>query len=245
MICLSFAYAQETIFLETCGSIAVSTSKKVDLYTGWDNSAPVTFTRTSSLDGCADVRSTSTITNHIWFPADKSSDLIISHIAAVNFKNLKLSFDIAAYKLTGSNINKLTLYCNGNVLSLPSDTLTSSKFVPVSDIALPNSDNIELKFEYTAANNTNGYRIDNIKIIGEKATLDITNPSTNNFKPYISGEYLVIPDHQDGIAIEIYNSSGCMVQHSILKNSSIVLRSKITKGLYLIRAAKTTWKIIF
>lgn len=244
LICLSFSYAQETIFLETCGNIAVSSYKKVELYTGWDNSAPVTFTRTFSLDGYADVRVTSKTTNHIWFPADKSSDLIISNIAAVNYKNLKLSFDLAAYKLAGSNINKLTLYCNGNALSIPSDSITSSKFVSVSEIALTNSDTIDLKFEYTAVNNVNGYRIDNIKITGDKATSDIIIPSNNSFHPYISGENLVIPDRNAGTTIEIFNSLGSKVQTSTLNNGSIKLNNKITKGLYLIRAGKTIWKII-
>ena len=242
--CLSFSYSQETIFLETCGNTAVSSSKKVDVYTGWDNSAPVTFTRTSSLDGYADVRSTSSMTNHIWFPTDKSSDLIISNIAAVNYKNLKLSFDIAAYRLAGSNVNKLTLYCNGNRLSIPSDSITSSKFVSVSDIVLKSSDTINLTFEYTASTNPNGYRIDNIKIIGEKSTSSIAETANNKINPFILGQKLIVPGLTDGTTVEIYNSMGSIVQTSKLNKSALELNNRIVKGVYLIRVNKTTFKII-
>jgi hypothetical protein len=242
--CLSFSYAQETIFLETCGNIAVSSSKKVDVFTGWDNSAPVTFTRTSSLDGYADVRSTSSMTNHVWFPADKSSDLIISNIVAVNYKNLKLSFDIAAYKLAGSNVNKLTIYSNGTMLSIPSDSITSSKFVSVSDIALNSSDTINLTFEYTALTNPNGYRLDNIKITGDKSTSEVINLSKNNSNPFLSGKYLIIPGVTDGTTVIIYNSIGSMVQTFKLNKGSIEFNNPINKGLYLIRVGNSTCKIM-
>ncbi|MDP4239727.1 MAG: hypothetical protein Q8904_09710, partial [Bacteroidota bacterium] len=103
LTCLPFLHGQETIFFETCGKMDVSSPKKVDSYTGWDNSVPVRFSRTSTLDGCADVRITGTTTNHVWFPSGKSSDLIISDIGSANYQNLKLSFDIAAYKLAEAN----------------------------------------------------------------------------------------------------------------------------------------------
>lgn len=242
--CLSFSYSQETVFLETCGNTAVSSSKKVDLYTGWDNVSPVTFTRTSGLDGYADVRSTSSMTNHIWFPADKSSDLIISNITAVNYNNLKLSFDMAAYKLTGSNINKLNLYCNGVRLSMPSDSITSSKFVSVPDIALNNSDNIDLTFEFTALTNTNGYRIDNIKITGDKSTSGITDPVSTDIHAVVSGHKVIISGLMDGTTVLIFNSIGTVVQSSRLNKSSIELNCRLKKGLYLIRIGGSTCKII-
>lgn len=244
LICLSFSYSQETIFFESCGSIDVTSSKKVDVFTGWDNSAPVTFTRTLSLDGYADVRITSKINNHVWFPADKSSDLIISNIAAVNYTNLKLSFDLAAYKLEDSNINKLSIYSNGNILQIPSDSIKSSKFVSVSDITLNSSDTIDLKFEYSSATNTNGYRLDNIKITGEKSTSVNINPPTTDFNLFISGKKLIISGYPDGTIIEIYNSSGTMVQVSGLHNGSIQLNNRVTNGLFLIRIGKRTCKII-
>jgi hypothetical protein len=241
---LSFSSAQETVFLETCGNTAVSSSKKVDLYTGWDNVSPVTFTRTSSLDGYADVRSTSSMTNHIWFPADKSSDLIISNITAVNYNNLKLSFDMAVYKMAGSNTNKLNLFCNGTRLSIPSDSITSSKFVSVVDIALNKSDIINLSFEFTALNNANGYRLDNIKINGDKSTSGMTDPVNADFNPIISGHKLIIRGMTEGTVVVIYNSMGSEIQTSELNNGSIDLSYQIKKGLYFIRVGNRTCKII-
>ena len=163
-----FSYGQETIFSETCGSTNVPSPKKVDSFSGWDNAAPITFTRTITLDGFADVRSTSTFSNHVWFPTGKSSDLIISNIPTASYKNLKLSFDIAASKLTGANANNLSVYCNENLLIIPSTTFASTKFIPIADIELSNAGTMNLKFEYTSIKNTNGYRLNNFKITGEK-----------------------------------------------------------------------------
>jgi hypothetical protein len=243
LTCLSFSYGQETIFLETCGTTDISSPKKVDTYTGWDNSAPVTFTRTTTLDGYADVRITSSMTNHVWFPYDKNSDLIISNIPAENYHNLKLSFDIAAYKLADANVNKLTVLCNDSALTIPSEVFTSSKFITVSDIELNNSETITLKFQYSAENNINGYRLDNFKITGDKVTSDVYNPSVTNFNPFISGNELIISNITYGTPVEVYNLLGSLIQTSVLNGRSIELNRNITKGLYIIRAGKQTAKV--
>jgi hypothetical protein len=243
MSCLSFSYGQETIFLETCGTTDISSPKKVDTYTGWDNSAPVTFTRTTTLDGYADVRITTSMTNHVWFPYEKSSDLIISNIPTANYHNLKLSFDIAAYKLTDANVNKLSVLCNDSALTIPSETFTSSKFITVSDIELNNSETITLKFQYSAENNTNGYRLDNFKISGDKVTSDVHNPSVSDFNPFISGNNLILSNITDGTTIEVYNILGTLIQSSVLNGRSIELNRNMTKGMYIIRAGKHTAKV--
>jgi len=238
----SFIYAQETVFTETCGNIDLTTSKKVDNYTGWDNSAPVTFTGTNSLDGYADVRKTTSTTNHVWFPSDKNSDLIISNIPAANYHQLKLSFDIAAYKLANANVNKLMVYCNETPLILPTTTFENSKFIPVSDIPLPESNTLTLKFQYSAENNTNGYRLDNFKITGEKLT-DVSVSTNNDIHPYLSGNSLRLPTVADGTIVEIYDLLGTNIQLSALHGGSIELSNKIKKFLYLVRVNNVTLKI--
>lgn len=242
--CLSFGYGQETIFMETCGFTDVLSPKKVDTYTGWDNAAPVTFTRTSTLDAFADVRIISSISNHVWFPYDKSSDLIISNIKTANYKNLKLSFDIAASRLTNANVNKLNVYSNGISLTIPTIEITSTKFISVSGISINNSEVMNLKFEYTALNNTNGYRLDNFKITGEKITSDVNNAIADVFKAIILGKYLLISNIDNGTPIVIYNSLGRLVQTTLLRNGYIELDSKVTKGFYIVRAGRSTQKII-
>jgi len=237
------SFGQETVFNETCGNTEVTSAKKVDVYTGWDNPLPITFNRTTTLDGAADVRITSATTNHVWFPSGKNTDLIISDIPAAGFTHLKLSFDIAAYKLAEANANKLILYCNNSVLTIPSLTFSTSKFVTIPDIAIANSEWITLKFEYTADNNTNGYRLDNFRITGERITSNVINPASNAIRVYISGHKLVLPDFPGGTPVEIVDMYGSMVQSSILNNGSTQLNSNLKKGLYLVRVANFTGKI--
>ena len=241
---LSFSYGQETVFFESCGNSDVTSAKKVDLYTGWDNSSPVTFSRTTTLDGAADVRITSTTTNHVWFPSGKSTDLIISDIPVTGFTHLKLSFDLAAYKLTDANANKLNLYCNNSILTVPFLTFSTSKFITIPDIELENSENITLKFKFTAENNTNGYRLDNFKITGKKTISNMINPAANTIRLFISGHKLVLPDFPCATYVEIFNLYGSLVQTSVLNNGSTELNSNLKKGLYLVRVASLTGKIL-
>jgi len=244
LTCLSSSYSQETLFLETCGSVNVSSSKKIETYTGWDNSAPVTFSTSTTLDGSADVRAAS-YTNHVWFPYDKASDLIISNINTANYTGLKLSFDIAAYKkLTDANVNKLMIYANETQLTVPSMTFTDSKFISIQDIAISNSKAITLKFEYTAENNTNGYRLDNIRITGEKSMSDVSYPIANELHPFISGNSLRLPTLADGTIVEIFDLLGTNIQLSALRGGSIELSNKIKKYLYLVRVNNVTLKIL-
>ena len=242
--CMSFSYGQDTIFYESCGKTDVSSSKKVDLFTGWDNSSPVTFTRTITLDGYADVRITSSTSNHVWFPSDKCSDLIISKIPAAGYRNLKLSFDIAPYKLTDACVDKLKIFCNSTPLVLPATTLTSQKFISVTDIPLADSNSITLKFEYTAESNTNGYRLDNFTITGEKATNDIGNPSSSVFNPIISGNKLLIAGIPEGSVVVLYNSVGSILQTSVPDNRIITLNGNMTKGVYIVRIGNRSVKVL-
>ena len=244
LTCLPFLHGQETVFLETCGNTDVSSPKKVDTYAGWDNKAPVIFNRTTTLDGYADVRITSTTSNHVWFPSGKSSDLIIMNIPASNYQHLKLSFDIAAYKLAGANVNKLTLYCNRTALILPSVTFTTSTFLTVTDLDLPNSDVITLRFEYTAEKNINGYRLDNFTITGVKVSSDVNTPNATNFIPIICSNTIRFSFLADGSHIILYNTLGTTVQSSILKGGCITLNENLRKGVYLVHAGNRTWKIM-
>jgi len=237
-------FGQEMVFNETCGNSDVTSAKKVDVYTGWDNPSPVTYSRTTTLDGTADVRITSTTTNHVWFPSGKNTDLIISDIPAAGYTHLKLSFDMVAYKLADANANKLILYCNNSVLTVPSVTFSSSKFETITDIGLPNSERITLKFEYTADNNTNGYRLDNFRITGLKTTNNVLNPASNTIRLFISGHKLVLPDFPYGTSVEIVDLYGSIVQTSVLCNGSTELNSGLKKGMYLVRVANFTGKIM-
>jgi len=243
-LCMTLSYGQETIFLETCGNTDATTSKKVEKYVGWDNAAPVTFTRTMTLDGAADVRSTSATTNHVWFPSGKSSDLIISNINCSGFHQLSLSFNMAAYKLADANVNKMNLSCNDSTLTLPSITFQTSKFDTVSNIKLGNSRTVTLHFEFTAQNNANGYRLDNIKITGIKAISSLSNVPYLMFNPIVSGRNLLLKNFEDGTPVDLYSSTGSRVQSSIVKAGYIVLNSRLATGLYIVRAGGYSGKVL-
>ncbi|MDP4238521.1 MAG: T9SS type A sorting domain-containing protein, partial [Bacteroidota bacterium] len=186
---------------------------------------------------------TGTTTNHVWFPSGKSSDLIISDIGSANYQNLKLSFDIAAYKLAEANVNKLTVYCNDSMLALPSVTFASSKFISVTGIELRNSNAITLKFQYTAENNTNGYRLDNFRITGVRVTSAINNPSAFRFNPIVAGRNVILRDVADGTVVEIYDMLGSEVQASKLEGGLFVLNNSLSTGFYIIRIGQINGKI--
>jgi len=248
--CVVLGQAQTTIYSETCGTLDVATTgtgyrPKVDLYTGWDNPAPITYTRTSTLDGYADVRIFTGATNNVWFPAAKGSDLIISNIPAVNYKNLKLSFDVATYTLTGTDVNKVNVYCNGTLLTIPSAAMVASNtFQTVPNINLTNADVINLRFEYTAINNPTGigYRLDNFKITGESTT-DIFSPKAEELSISLKGKNLSVNNVANGSTVEVYSSVGARVQSSLLQNGAIQLND-LSKGLYIVRVGNQTSKIM-
>jgi hypothetical protein len=242
--CLSLLHAQDTLFHESCGKMEILSPVKVDAYAGWDNHAPVRFSRTTTLAGFADVRVTSSTTNHVWFPAGKSSDLIISGIPVAGYTNLKLAFDIIPYRLTDATVDKLKLYANKTALILPSTALTSQKVVPVSDILLPVSDSIALAFEYTAESNLNGYRLDNFIITGEKATTLVLNRSALDIKPYLSGNNLFIPGCSDGSIVVLSDLSGSNLQCSFLYNGNIVLKASIPRGMYIVHIGNRYIKVM-
>jgi len=251
IVCVVFAQAQtETIYLETCGTLDVSTSgtpgyrPKVEAYTGWDKTSPITYTRTLTLDGYADVRKTSTTTNHIWFPSAKGSDLIISNIPAAGYTNLKLSFEVAANSTTNSDANKVAVFVNGTqITGIQSQTFSAiNTFIPVNGLSIPSANQITLKFEYTATSNTIGYRLDNFKIVGDRVT-GVNNPSEDALQAFVSGKNLMIQNAVAGSKVEIYSALGSKVQTSTLEDGKVSL-DNLSKGLYVVRIGKKAQKFM-
>jgi hypothetical protein len=172
------------VFFETCGEDAPTTGTRPApaLYTGWDNSAPVTF------DGSADVRATSAINSHVWFAANSEKNLIISGINTANASNLKLSFDIACNK-AGANANAMFIKVKDLVtneetsITVPSTEIPEqNKYVQVTNLeGIPVTENLEITFYATAESNPSGYgyRLDNIQIT-EGTVVELS--SNNNLK---------------------------------------------------------------
>ena len=246
IICAFLVNAQTVIFNETCGDEGPTSSTELSKYTGWDNGAPVTFTYTTT--SYADVRKSSG-GPHVWFPANRETDMVISNISTAGYTNLKLSFDVATNKsgavLDNGNVNKVLLTCNETSITVPSVEITKqNEYVSSGEISLSDANVTNLRFLYTIVNNpaNYGYRIDNIKITGT-TTSGINNPTANSSVFYVSGKQLIASEMADGTVVEIYNALGKKVQTSVLNGGSIAL-DNLSKGIHIVRAGAHTQKIV-
>ncbi|MGC3977583.1 MAG: hypothetical protein QM751_04715 [Paludibacteraceae bacterium] len=252
LMTLVFANAQTTVFNETCGTVDVNTSgsatyrPQVSAYTGWDNAAPITFSNTTTR--YSDVRSTSTLNNHVWFSANYDVDFIISNIPAADYSNLKLSFDLAtnagSANVADANVNKVTVEVNDVAVTVPSGTFTAQNaYVNSGEIAINPASTIKLRFSFTVANNpTNfGYRLDNIKITGTK-TAGVNTPKSQSLNIWLS-EGKVNFEATQGETVEVYNAVG----QKLLSQPAVEGRNAIavdSKGLTIVKIGNRVGKIV-
>lgn len=162
----------ETIFLETCGQTNVGDTKyKINEYTGWDNNGVLTFSdEFAGQYQNADVRATSTLDNNVWFPAststtEKLSGLKISGFNVANYTNLSLEYGIATNK-TPANQNIIKVRTDKGDVAIESKEFTATNKYETVNVSLP--DNITYIEFVSDANNTMGFRVDNIKLTGTK-----------------------------------------------------------------------------
>lgn len=169
--------APDVIFSENMGSATIS---KVDGYwpylntfTAW--SSGLTFTDVN--DKTLSVRSVNGV-NNIWFPAKKECDLKITGFSTAGYTTLTLTYDVAASLFNNAgeqDAAALTGTFNGQPFATPSKVLSgpagdNNKFYTFS-VELPASAaaaQSELHFLSTAAANTMGLRLANIKLTGKK-----------------------------------------------------------------------------
>ncbi|GHU67806.1 hypothetical protein FACS189413_03290 [Bacteroidia bacterium] len=233
------------IFYETFGEEGPTANPRATIagYTDYDNGAPVVFSYTTT--DYPDIRATNNINTHVWFPAAKESDLVISNIPAAGYSDLKLSFDVASNNASG-DANKAIVEVNNVAVTVPSvPVVKQNAYVNSGNIAIPAANTIKLRFYYTAANNPTGYgyRLDNVKITGINLA-GINNPSKDGVMFYVSGNTLLIGNLSNGSVVEIYNIVGAKVQSSIVKGSNIELNN-LSKGIYIVRAGNYSQKIVF
>ncbi|MDR1653842.1 MAG: hypothetical protein LBS01_09415 [Prevotellaceae bacterium] len=244
------AYAQTDIFVETCGDAGPSsgTRPSVDSYTGWDNiNSGVTYSHTTQ--NFPDVRSTSQMDSHVWFPANKECDLVISGISTEGYTDLKLSFNVACNKgdQDNSNANKAFLEVNDVAVTIPDVPIpTQNTYVFSGEISIPASTTTKLRFHYTVENNpTNyGYRIDNIKITGTLG--GVTRVDATTVLPeaiYAANGNIVVENAKAGETIAVYNATGQMLASKVA-NQGINTVSVSAKGILIVRAGDKVAKII-
>ncbi|MFD1164464.1 fimbrillin family protein [Sphingobacterium daejeonense] len=136
---------------------------KVEKYMDFENKG---VTYSSIFPGFADIRATSTMNSHLWLPANRNSGLKIEGIKSEGFKDVVLTFDIAAQEL--GPVNGVTVKINGKELSTSGDLKAKNKFIPVKVSGIESASTMTLEFVGTAANNKVGYRVDNVKLVGKK-----------------------------------------------------------------------------
>jgi len=160
---------EETLFLETFGDPDPKASKKdrIGTYAGY-TATGVTYSDLYTAT-YADVRATSTINGHVWLPANKDTGFKIEGINAAGVTNLKLS-----YKLAGNAVSLpmtgVKVRVNGVELAVPTGVLgaEANTFSTIDISGIANSNSITLEFYSKETDNTNGYRIDDIKLVGTK-----------------------------------------------------------------------------
>ena len=155
--------AKEQTFYQEGFGPNITPRPKVEEYKGFENKDVVYSTL---FPGAADIRSTSRMNSHLWLPANRNSGLKIEGIKSEGFKDVVLTFDIAAQEL--GPVNGVTVKINGKELSTSGDLKSKNKFIPVKVSGIETASTMTLEFVATAANNKVGYRVDNIKLVGKK-----------------------------------------------------------------------------
>lgn len=153
------------IFEEKMGTTEAN-RVKIASYTNWDNK-DLQF---SDETGNADVRaiahkteanpSETTKVNNVWLPSGKNAELTIAGINAANVFNKGTSIDL----------NKIKVTFNGTSLTIPSKVVSKDNndanvfYTLTSTFEVAGTENSTLKFAASAADNTVGLRLYNIKL---------------------------------------------------------------------------------
>lgn len=158
---------EQTLFLETFGNSGPTANPRGRMGTYTDFSEKgVTYS--DLYTDFADIRSTTTINSHVWLPSGKTTGFKIEGINATGATNLKLSYNLAA-NVAGAPIAAVKVKVNGVEQTLPTGTISASNtYVPVNLTGIANSNSLTIEFYSTATDNSAGYRMDDIKVLGTK-----------------------------------------------------------------------------
>ncbi|WP_313367090.1 fimbrillin family protein [Sphingobacterium mizutaii] len=159
---------EQTIYEENFGDIPVadrSKRYKVEEYTGFSNKA-VKYSNLFT-SGWVDIRRTGTMDAHVWFTLNKTTGLKIEGINTTGYKDLKLTYKLAA-NASGKPIENLKVRINGVELQ-PKGVLGGQNEFSVQTISsgIPAAA-ITIEFDAQSATNDKGYRVDDIKLVGTK-----------------------------------------------------------------------------
>ncbi len=151
------------IFLETFGTgeYVYPNRPKIADFTDFDNPG-ITY---SDASGTADIRTTTSLSAHVWLPANLDSDLTMDGIDISASQDVQLQFDMST---NGSaTADKLIVKINGVEQTVPATPLTANVFSTiVIEAVITATSPLKIEFISVAANNTVGFRLDNIKLTG-------------------------------------------------------------------------------
>ncbi|MCU6767441.1 DUF5017 domain-containing protein [Barnesiella propionica] len=164
------AFAEE-IYKETFDNVTPDKGK-IDACKGFDQAVNgVSYVATNNTAG--DIRKTSSLNPHLWLPAGKDAGIKISNINTSGCNNMVLSFKIAPNK--GGAKLALSITANGTTIEFPETVLTTqNEYQTITcTTQIPEASATEIIIEASATGNstatTNGLRIDDITINGDKA----------------------------------------------------------------------------
>lgn len=161
---------EQTIYFETFGTAAPDSKAprpRIEDFTDFSETG-VTYSSLPT-SGYVDLRSTAALDYHVWFPSAKDTGFKVEGIDATGFNRVTLSYDLAA---NGSSVpfSPIKVKVNGVALTIPEGTTDSKagNYTPITIENIAASGKLTVEFEASAEDNTAGYRVDNIKIVGTK-----------------------------------------------------------------------------
>lgn len=162
---------------------AVSATTAISVFTDWQNPT-CTFVGIGGEDMRSIIHKTDpsqsgTIPkiNNLWLKSGVDASLTIGNIDANGYRNIKFIFEAAANVYNGGttiDLNNIKVTWNGSVVLVPSRVVTAANkeanvfYEMTAPTALSGTANSTLVFSATAADNTLGLRVANIRLLGVK-----------------------------------------------------------------------------
>ena len=140
-------------------------------YDTWTSSSGLTFsdpfvTANGWSYSNASVRQTSILNPHVWFAANKDSEMQIEGFTTAGYSNLKLTYDITANAAGDQSNIKLTW--GGDTIAVPAKAIAVTNTYQSVEITGLTPGATVMSLVSLAAVNKAGFRIDNIKLVGTK-----------------------------------------------------------------------------
>lgn len=159
---------ESTFFTETFGESGplANPRGRMGTYTDFAMKSPVVYADLYT-DSWADIRATSQMNTHVWLPSGRTTGFKIDQINSTGYTNLKLSYDLAA-NTTGASASVVKVRVNGVDQSITGTLGTSNTYSTYTIEGIASSNILTVEFFANDAENTAGYRLDNVKILGTK-----------------------------------------------------------------------------